>query len=215
MFRTLAGMTSPVPPTDADVFSVPYNAERGHRSAVLSSSLGVLSAVLATFIGVVFSAVMWWLALRDGAGFGIGVTAVVITAVMAVVVAMAWRPVRAAARNRRNLANARDAMQISAAGIGFPDLDRGGWILVPWPVINAARVMSWRDVPFLHLELSPGLRTDEPGAKGLEDPATVRMLTRRTLGMVGPRFSLGVLERTPDEIDGALRAYSGGRIFLT
>jgi hypothetical protein len=208
-------MTSPVLPSDADVFSVPYKAERGHRAAALSSSLGVLSAVLATVIGVAFSAVMWWLAFQDGFNFGLGAMAVLITALMAVVVTHAWRPVRAAARNRRNLASARDAMQISAAGIGFPDLDRGGWILVPWPVINAARVMSWRDVSFLHLELSSGLRTDEPGSRGLDDPATVRMLTRRTLGMVGPRFSLDVLERTPDEIDAALRTYSGGRIFLT
>ena len=143
------------------------------------------------------------------------VIAVAVTLLMAATVWVAWRPVRVAALRRRNLAQARDAMQISDDGVGFPDLDGGGWIVVPWSAITGARVMTWREVRFLHLEVSPDLRADQPGAKGLDDPAVLRGLIRPAMGLVGPRFSLAGLQRTPDEIDAALRHYSGGRIVIT
>ena len=208
-------MSSSVPPPDGDVFAVPYNADRGNQSATLASGLGAVSAVLATVLGLILSGVTWWLALQDGAGAGLVLTALVVTVAMAIIVSTAWRPVRAAARNRANLAKARDAMQISAAGVGFPDLDTGGWIVVPWPMITGARVMSWRSVRFLHLELSPDLHPSQPGVQGLDRPGALRALMRPTMGMVGPRFSLAVLQRSSDEIDAALRHYSDGRIFLT
>jgi len=208
-------MTAAVPPTEDDVFSVPYSADHVNHPAALSAGLGLLSAVLASVLGVVLTGATWWLALQDGASIGVAVTAFVVTVLMAVTVWVAWRPVRAAARSRSNLAQSPVAMQISAVGVGFPDLDRGGWIVVPWSAITAARVMTWRTVRFLHLELAPGLRADQPGAQGLDDPRVLRDLTRRTMGLIGPRFSLGSLQRAPEEIDSALRLYSGGRLFLT
>ena len=42
---------------------------------------------------------------------------------------------------------------------------------------------------------------DQPGAQGLDDPAVLRDLIRPAMGLVGPRFALGSLERTPEEID--------------
>ena len=82
----------------------------------------------------------------------------------------AFRPVRAAARKRRYLGTARDAMQISPDGVGFPDLDRGGWIVVPWPAINGAKIMTWRTVRFLHLELSPDLHAGPARCAGAGRP---------------------------------------------
>ena len=61
-----AAMTSavpPMPPTDAEVYSVPYRADRSNRSATLSTGLGMASAVLATLLALVLSGVAWWVAL--------------------------------------------------------------------------------------------------------------------------------------------------------
>ena len=208
-------MTAAVPPDDTDVFSVPYSTDRGSRGASLSTGLGVATAVLASVLGVVLSGAVWWVVLQDGTSIGAVVTALAITVLMAATAWFAWRPVRAAARKRRNLAAARDAMQVSAAGVGFPDLDSGGWIVVPWSAITGARVMTWRTVRFLHVELSPDLRPGQPGTQGLDDPAVLRELTRPTMGMIGPRFSLESLLRTPEEIDSAMRHHSRGRISFT
>jgi hypothetical protein len=82
-------------------------------------------------------------------------------------------------------------------------------------MIIEARIMTWRTVRFLQIELSPDLSAGAPGVQGLDDPATLRTLTRPTMGMIGPRFSLSSLERSPEEIDTAMRHYSGGRVFLT
>ena len=208
-------MTSPVPPPDGDVFTVPYDADRGSRRSTLATGLATTSAVLASVLGVAITAAMWWIATQDGSSVGTLVTAVVITVAMAGIVWYSWRPVLAASRNRRNLEHVRDALQISAEGVGFPDLERGTWIVVPWTMIISARVMTWRTLRFVHLELSPELSATTPGAKGLDDPTTLRSLMRRSMGMVGPRFALGVPQRSPEEIDAALRHHSGGRIFLT
>lgn len=208
-------MTSAVPPTDADVYSVPYSAERNNRSATLSTGLGMASAVLATVLALVLSGVAWWVAVQDRAGAGEVVIAVAVSALMAATVWFAFRPARAGARKRHYLGTARDAMQISPDGVGFPDLERGGWIVVPWSAINGAKVMTWRTVQFLHLELSPDLHATQAGAQGLDDRAVLRDLLRPAMGLIGPRFALGSLQRTPEEIDSALRQFSGGRIFLT
>ena len=210
-----AGMTAPVPPPEDDVFTVPYSAERANQSTSVSTGLGAATAVIATVLGVVFSGLVWWIALQDGSNAGLVVMAVVVTALMAVTVWFAWRPVRSGARNRSNLAQVRDALQISAAGIGFADLDRGGWIVVPWSMIIEARIMTWRTVRFLHIELSPELSAGGPGVQGLDDPATLRTLKRPAMGMVGPRFALTSLARSPEEIDAAMRRYSDGRVFLS
>lgn len=208
-------MTDPVPEPDAEVYAVPYRAGHRGQEAALSTGLRMGTAVVVTLLAIVGLVGVWWLALPFGESAGLVATAVLVTVVAALVVWVAWRPVRVASRRQQLIAQAGDAMRISADGVSLPDLDRGGWIVLPWPAIVGAQVMSWRDVQFLHLELSPDLRPDEPGALGLDNPVALRELTRRTLGLVGPRFALSGLARSTGEIDEALRRYSGDRVSVT
>ena len=54
-----------------------------------------------------------------------------------------------------------------------------------------------------------------PARRAWTTPRCCAALVRPAMGLVGPRFSLAGLQRTPEEIDAALRHYSGGRVVIT
>lgn len=205
---------SPDPLLAAEDFVVEYDRQRAAAANDRTARVLTVAAGVTTAVAVVV-ATLTVLMLATRAGAVTAAIAVVFAVVAAALAVRSWRVVAAFRRTAARMDAVPEAFRLTAHGVQFPDAERGGTVALPWHAIEATRIVTVRGEQVLLLELDSDFGPQDPQARGLDDPNAWKGLQRRAFGMPGPRFGLGTLRRSVQEIDAGLREHSGGRIFLS